>query len=290
MQRLSRTARHAALFVGLLTAFFVLLSWQANRSRTLETARGAVTGVASPVQRFLGGVAATVTGVWTGYLDLVGASDRAERLQAEVDGLQRRLTSLDETRRENFRLRALLGLERRVEGRHRVATVVGRTLAHRYQSVTLDRGSADGIRLDAPVLAPDGGLVGRVVQVSRWTSIVQLVTDPFAGVGARLVHSRATGLIAGTDGPLLQLRYIDTMTPVDAGEQVVTSGEDGIYPAGLPVGTVSGLEVGPPVPGTPRVPLAREETAMFLEITVDPAVDVTRVETVLVLDPEPEDQ
>lgn len=285
MQRLSRTARHAALLIGLLTVFFVLLSWQVNRTRTLDAARGAVTGVVSPFQRVFGGAVSAVTGAWGGYFDLLRADEEAERLQAEVDRLERSLASLEETRRENFRLRALLGLGKQVEQDHRVATVVGRSLAHRYQSVTLDRGSADGIRIDAPVLAPDGALVGRVVQVSRWTSVVQLITDPFSGVGARLTHSRATGLVAGSDGPLLELRYIDTMTPVDTGESVITSGEDGIYPPGLPIGTVTEFEVGPPVPGTPRVPLAREETALFLEITVTPAADVTRVETVLVLDP-----
>lgn len=285
MQALSRTARQAALLIGLLTTFFVMLSWQVNRSRTLETARGAVFQVVSPAQRILSTLTTGVSGLWSGYVGLVGTAEEAAALRQEVASLTRRLGALEETRRENARLRALVGLEERVPTGHRVAGVVGRDLAHRYQAVTLDRGSADGVRLQAPVLAPDGSLIGRVVEVARWTALVQLVTDPFAGVGARLAGSRATGLATGMDGPLLDLRYVDTMTPVREGEAVLTSGEDGIYPPGLSIGTVASFAVGPPVPGTPRVPLARDETALFLEIQLRPAADVTRIETVLVLDP-----
>lgn len=288
MQGLTRTARKAVLLIGLLSVFFGLLSWQVNRAATLTTARGAVFQVVSPMQRLAAGLTGGVAGIWDGYLGLIGAAREAEELRTRVDDLERRIRDLDEVERENVRLRSMLGMDDALERPHLVAGVIGRDIAHRYQSVTLDRGSADGVRKDAPVLAPNGTLVGRVVQVARWTSLVQLVTDPFAGVGARLVYSRASGLIVGLDGPTLELQYIDTMTEILSGEMIVTSGEDGIYPAGLPIGRVLSFEVGPPVPGTPRIPLSREETALFMEIMVDPMIDVTRIETVLVLQPDPE--
>lgn len=288
MQGLTRNARKAALLIGLLTLFFVLLSWQVNRARALETARGAVFQVMSPLQRIASALSGGVSGLWSGYFALAGATERAAELEGRVRELERELGSLRETARENRRLRAILGMEQATDRPHRVASVVGRDVAARYQSMTLDRGSADGVQLDAPVLAPDGTLVGRVVQVARWTSLVQLLTDPLAGVGARLVYSRSSGLVAGTDGPELELRYIDTMTEILPDELVVTSGEDGIFPPGLPIGRVVRFEVGPPLPGTPRIPLSRDETAMFMEIVVAPAVDVTRLEIVLVLAPEVE--
>lgn len=283
MQPLTRTARPAALLIALLVAFFILLSLQVNRGRTLDTARGTVFQIVSPAHRLVTSITSGVGGLWSSYFGLVDAAREAARLRERVGELERRLSGLERAERENIRLRSILGMDEAVTRGHQVARVIGRDIDLRYQSITLDRGSADGVAVDAPVLAPDGSLVGRVVQVARWTSLVQLITDPLAGVGARLVYSRAAGLAAGSNGPELELRYIDTMTEILDDELVVTSGEDGIYPPGLPIGRVVSFEVGPPVPGTPRIPLAREETALFMEIAVRPAVDVTRIEEVLVL-------
>ena len=189
-------------------------------------------------------------------------------------------------RRENERLRRLLNIVDDVPAGWSVATVIGREPSQRYSSLTLDRGSAAGIRIDATVIAPDGSLVGRIVETGVWTSLVQLVTDPLAGVGARLATSRATGLVSGTGGALLELRYIDSLTEVVPGEVVLTSGEDGIYPPGQLIGQVEAFTFGPPVPWTRSVPLPREQSALFLEITVRPAVAVDRLQTVLVLAPQ----
>lgn len=285
MQARSRAARKAGLVTGLLLLFFVMLTYQVNAARTLSTARGAVLGVVSPVHRAASAAVLGVTSLWRGYIGLVGTAARNTELHAEVSDLRRRLREIEETRHENDRLRALLGLDPPSTETARPARVIGRDLAHRYQALTLDRGSADGIVLDSPVLSPQGSLVGRVVQVARWTSIVQLITDPLSGIGARLAESRATGLVDGNDGPELELRYITSMTRIRLQEPVVTSGEDGLYPAAIRVGTVASFTVGPPVPGTPRVPLAREETALFLEVRVRPDVDVLRLETVLIIAP-----
>jgi rod shape-determining protein MreC len=283
-QGLSRTARNAGLLVGLLTAFFVLASYQADRGRAVSAARGVVVGAVSPVQRIVSGVVGAVAGVWNGYFDLVGASSENERLRAERDALEQQVRSYRELRRENERLRGLLRVTGDVPAGWRVATIIGREPSQRYSALTLDQGSADGVRVDAPVIAPDGSLVGRIVEAGRWTSLVQLITDPLAGVGARLATSRATGLVSGTGGALLDLRYIDSLTEVYTGEEILTSGEDGIYPPGLLIGKVDSFTFGPPVPGTHSVPLTREQSALFLEITVRPAVMVDRLETVLVLD------
>jgi rod shape-determining protein MreC len=124
--------------------------------------------------------------------------------------------------------------------------------------------------------------VGRVIHVNLWTSIVQLVTDPLSGVGSRLVQSRTTGLMSGNGAGPLRLNYISTRANVAVGEAIVTSGEDGIYPPDLLIGTVTRIDIGPPVPGTPRVPLMREQIALFKVIVLDPAIDVLSLENVLV--------
>lgn len=283
-QGLSRTARNAGLLIGLLAAWFVLASYQADRARAVSTARGVFVGAVSPIQRLVSGAVGGVASVWNGYFDLVGAAAENDRLRAERDALEQQVRSYRELRRENERLRELLQITAEVPGEWRVADVIGREPSQRYSSLTLNRGRIAGVRVDAAVIAPDGALVGRIVHTGPWTSLVQLITDPLAGVGARLSISRASGLVSGNGSARLDLRYIDSLTEVAPGEEILTSGEDGIYPPGLLIGQVDAFTFGPPVPGTGSVPLVREQSALFLEISVRPAITVDRLETVLILD------
>ncbi len=283
-----RTARGAGLVFGLLAFFFLLMSYQVNRSRTLATARSAVTGVVSPFQRLATSAVGGTRAAWGKYVELLGSADELDRLREDNARLQRQLAAAAAAGHENRRLRAMLRVTKSVPGTWIAAQVVGRDLAHRYQSLQLDRGSADGVGFDDAVVSPAGALVGRVIQVSRWTCAVQLLTDALSGVGARLGESRASGLLAGADGPLLELRFIRTLDDATVGESVETSGEDGIYPAGIPIGQVTRAGVGPAAPGTPPVPLARDETALFMQIEVRPHVDMMRLENVLVLHREPQ--
>lgn len=285
MQALSRTARNAALILALLMTFFLMMSLQVNRGSTLAAARGAVTGITSPVQRVGSAIGGLVTSTWGRYVWLVTADRENKALRQRVADLERRVAASDAARRENSRLRGLLGVHASLEGEWIGARVAGRDFTQRYETVTINRGSRDGIALDAAVIGAGGALVGRIVQVNLWTSTVQLITDPLSGVGARLANSRATGLVSGGSAAALSLSYISTRTEVTVGEAIVTSGEDGIYPADLIIGHVTSIDVGPPVPGSPRVPLMREETALFKVIRLDPVIDVLRIENMLVQTP-----
>jgi len=282
MQALSRTARNAGLLLALLMTFFLIMSLQVNRGSTLAAARGAVTGVTSPVQRIGSVIGGLATSTWNRYVWLVTTARENEVLRQRLAELERRMAAGDAAKRENIRLRGLLGIHASLEGEWIGARVAGRDFTQRYATVIINRGSRDGIERDAAVIGAGGALVGRIIQVSLWTSTVQLITDPLSGVGARLSDSRATGLVSGNSDSALRLDYISTRADVAVGEAIVTSGEDGVYPPDLMIGHVTSIDVGPPVPGTPRVPLMREETALFKVILLDPVVDVLQIENVLV--------
>lgn len=284
MQPLGRTARNAGLLAGLLVVYFVAISYQANRTRTVSVARDAVLTTVSPVQRLFSGGIAAWSNLWDSYYGLLGAAHENRVLNDEVNALRQQVRSLQELRRENERLRTIAGLDADIIGTGHAARVIGRDATQRFSALTIDRGSIAGVTTDAAVIAPDGAVVGRVVEVTPWTSLVQLITDPLAGAGGRLQSSRATGLVVGANGPRLQLRYVDSLTEVQTGEEVITSGDDGVYPPGLLIGYVVDLQLGAPGSGTPSVTLPREQSALFLEVTVRPAVNVDRLETVLVLD------
>ena len=166
------------------------------------------------------------------------------------------------------------------------AQTIGRDIAHVYERFIVNRGSRDGVVVDSAVVAPNAVVVGRVVLVSPYTSTVQLITDPKSAVGAKVARSGAHGVVHGAGGASLGFAYVTSLADVRPGDMLVTSGDDGIYPAGLEIARVTSVEEGAPVPGVPRLPdLARTETALFHEIALEPLTDVREVDQVLLLVP-----
>ena len=149
------------------------------------------------------------------------------------------------------------------------ANVIGESLSNFEWSVTIDRGSSDGVAVDMPVIA-DKGLVGRVTEVASHWSKVMLIIDPRSAVAARLVSSGETGLLTGQarNAPIMDLVGPDTV--VGADEQVVTSGyQNGLYPPDIPVGFVSSVYTRP--------------GSLTKSIEVRPAVDFSSLEFVEVV-------
>lgn len=285
MEAISRHAGSVALLVGLLLVFFALISYQVNRSETVSVVEGTVLTVVSPVHRMLAVGWLGLVHTWQGYVGLVGTAEEVVALRTRLAALERQVDTLQEASRENARLRSLLHLQADLDLPSLSAETIGRDVAHAFETITVSRGGRDGVPRDAPVLAANGALVGRVIHVAPWTSMVQLITDSQSAVGARVARSRASGVIHGQGRSLLQLAYVHSLSDVQPHDLVVTSGEDGLYPAGIPIGRVHHVKPGSPVPGTPPVPLNREETALFLDVSVAPLVDVRRVEQVLLLLP-----
>ena len=143
--------------------------------------------------------------------------------------------------RENDQLRALVGWQRQTPWRLKLASVIMRDPANWWRSVQIDLGSRDGLRENLPVLTPDG-LVGRVSSVGFARSQVVLLGDPNCRVSARVenpVHD--IGIISAggpLDSSLVELTYLSGNADLKSGENVVTSGEGGIFPPGLPIGQI----------------------------------------------------
>jgi rod shape-determining protein MreC len=142
-------------------------------------------------------------------------------------------------------------------------------------TVTINKGSNQGVKLDLPVVASGKRLVGHVIRVAPDSSIVQLIVDPDSSVAGRLEISRTTGLLAGQGDRDMKMGLVDTSTEVQAGEQVVTAGYripgvgQSLYPPGILIGTVSHV-----------VP---DVAALEKFITVSPAVDFSSLDIVLVV-------
>jgi len=164
-----------------------------------------------------------------------------EDLRRENQQLRLQAMQAEETARENGRLRQLLSWQKQTPWKLKLAKVVLREPANWWRTVQIDLGSRDGLRVNMPVLTPDG-LVGRVSSVSLTRSQVVLLGDPNCKVSARVENeTRDTGII-GASGPLetdlVALGYLSRNANLKPAQSVLTSGVGGIFPQGIPIGKV----------------------------------------------------
>ena len=108
-------------------------------------------------------------------------------------------------------------------------------------TVTIDKGSADGLTINMPVTS-SAGVIGQIIEVSAKTSTVRLIGDENSGVSAMVQDTRAQGMLQGQADGTLRLEYVSVDSDVKVGDIIVTSGIGGVFPKGLPLGTVSSVE------------------------------------------------
>jgi len=209
-----------------------------------------------------------VTGTLASYVDLRHARAENIDLRERNDQLLGELNDLRERAAELERLRTQLALPPRADYRSLAANIIARNTSTWFRRLTIDRGTLDGVKLNMPVTTA-GGVVGRIISVGPNYAVVQVITDKQAGVGAMLQNSRAMGEVRGLDSSDCELKNISTATTVQEGESVVTTGLDRIYPKGLLIGMVGGIEQDPNAP--------------FNKIVIKPTAPVDRLEHVLVL-------
>lgn len=216
-----------------------------------------------------------IKGIWNGYFRLRDSTSENERLKTERAQLETQMVEFREKAKLFDQLNALNDW-RSVNAYQGIsARVISRDANQWFNTVIIDRGSLAGIVKDQPVVTPDG-LVGRVILVTPLASQVLLVTDERHGAGAAVIgqtaESRWTGIIEGKSESLCQMRFIAPPEKIENGEQVITSGQDGLYPPGLLIGRVKSN-------GTLAAPSL---------VDIQPAVALGKLETVTVIQVPPE--
>ncbi|HYJ47895.1 MAG TPA: rod shape-determining protein MreC, partial [Pyrinomonadaceae bacterium] len=235
-------------FAGLLVFQLALMAYDAHDSVTKQRmVRVWAQALISPFQRAASGAGNAGSGVIQYINNMRNAASENVQLKQRIDQMEAELSQLRETRDENGRLRALLGFKEKSQFGTVTASVIARDPSLWFDTVTINRGSSDGIELNMPVVTPSG-IVGRVVTLSPWTAQVMLITDERAAAGAvvgQLGQSNALGSVKGLgNNGLLEMRYVSGLEEVNPGDYVVTTGQDGIYPAGINVGEVVEVKKG----------------------------------------------
>lgn len=259
--------RPVVLLVVVVLAQVLLLAAQIKREQDVRLIRVWAVAAVTPFQQLGTWVIDVAQAAWGGYVGLRHARRDNESLKSEVRELKMLTQRLESRAAERDRLAALLAFrEQHPEAQLLPARVIAASPGGSSKTIYLDRGSDDGVRKDLGVITADG-VVGKVLEVYGNTAQVLLLTDRESGVGARLAASRTSGVVRGWGEPLVTMEYVINDQEVAAGEAVVTSGQDRIFPKDLPVGTVTETRVGSP----------------FKVIRVRPAARLDRLEEVFIL-------
>ena len=258
------------LFVGalLLYPLATYLS-SGHRGRDPNLVDRAVLWVAAPIQDALTSITNGIGGGVSGYLALRGSHEEALACRTELAETRAELHTLKEAEGTNARLKAMLGYVESTVQPEIAARVIGINLSPHFLSMRINRGEDDGVHKGMPVVTPEG-VVGQVISAVGGSADVMLVSDPQSKVGVTLQRSRVRATAVGVgEGKLLALDNAARADDVVDGDLVITSGTDGIFPQGLVVGKIEDVK--------------HVSTGMFLSAGVVPAVNLQRVEEVLVV-------
>ena len=259
------------VFFSALALFLMVAD---GRFRIVQPLRAGLAVVLLPIQRAL----AVPVDLWKSAADYMGGLDRAlqagRTAEARLAAQSEQAARVDQLRAENERLRGLLGLRPALATRTLAAEVMYEAADPYSRKVFIDRGQTQGVSPGSPVIN-DAGVLGQVTRLYPLTAEVTLLVDKDAAIpvlnNRTQQRSVAFGGLQLSGGGAMELRFLSGNADVKPGDEMVTSGIDGVYPPGLPVGRVATVD--------------RRADATFARILVEPAARADAVRHVLVLEP-----
>ena len=228
----------------------------------------------APLECAVDSVFSSVGGAWKRYVMLVGLERKNKELEAKIVSLVRDVGDYREMSLECARLREIMNMKKGFEFTTVAARVVGRNRSSVFKTVLINKGTADGIKTGFPVMGT-GGVAGRIMETSRNVSKVLLLVDYNSNIDVLVQRNRCQGVLRGCGSSGCELRYVQKSEDVKTGDVVVSSGLAGVFPRGLLIGKVAVVKKG--------------EVGLFQKIMVHPAADIARLEEVLVILREKED-
>lgn len=268
--------RHRNRFVlGLMVlSCFMLLSMQAHGNQPIYVSKAQTMtfSVVSVLQSGVGRIVMPVMDAFGTVQEFGSLRYEKKKLLADNIRLQEGQRQLKELKDENKRLRNLVGYIDSHEFEYVPARVVARSVNEWQSAVTIDKGLSDGVKENMAVV--DGsGLVGRTASLSGHAAKVLLITDRRCVVGVKTVQGEEFGIIEGAGVSGIPIRYLDRTAKIEEGDDVVTSGLGGVFPADIFIGKVSSV--------------VRPKLSIEKMVIIEPKVDLARLNQVLVITTSP---
>lgn len=229
--------------------------------------------IVHPIAEGTGNLSGGAGVVFRRYLALVGTAQENVSIKKENADLKAKIISFEESEKENGRLKKLLDFPSIGTTKKIGAKIIGEDAAFESIAFVINAGTAEGVKLRQPVITSDG-VAGTITKVYSHSSVFNAVIDPAHDVDGTIARSRAHFLVEG-HGPSLtgRLKYLDRAEDIRVGDLVLSSGYDGVFPAGLSIGYV--------------VKVNRPRMGVSQSAEVRPSVDFGRLEEVIVLETEP---
>lgn len=205
---------------------------------------------------------------WNHYIALQGVYEKNLALQDDIQRLKEEITQLREQTIISEQLTQLLSFQQAGPIETVAARVIGRNATNWYRALILDKGEREGIKPNMGVIT-QAGVVGRVVKTHPSTAVVLLLTDPNVAIPAMIQRGRDEGIVHGTAQGYVRMKYLPPLSPVQPGDNVVTSGLTGAFPRGLQIGQIHRLQ--------------KADTELFQAAEIQPIVDFSKLEGVLVI-------
>lgn len=230
-------------FVILLAAAMILLLAGRGNSERLETFRAMVSDITAPLLEM---ISWPVQALRSGYEEIdqyYSTVEENQRLRKEVERLTAWHSTALKLQQENKEFRSMLNVHDVPDAPYVSARVIGDLGSPFVHTVLINAGIKEGVQKDMPVVGPEG-LIGRVVSAGSRVSRVLLLSDLNSRVPVRLEASGYQSVLAGDNENLPQLFYLPSGAKVKRGDRLITSGHGGVFPPGIPVGSVSRLDGG----------------------------------------------
>ena len=234
----------------------------------IHAVRAGVVTITSPVRSLGSVIASPFNGLGNIFANLTASQETLDELREQNKELTAQVAELSEAQETATRLEGLLELKSTYNLQSTAARIVGSSTDAWSRTVTIDKGSLDGLAINMPV-TDSSGVIGQIIEVAPTSAVVRLITDEASGVSAMVQSTRAQGILQGQPDGTLRLEYVSVDADVKEGDIIVTSGIGGIYPKGLPLGTVASVE--------------REPNALYYTVVVNVTSTTENNEEVLVI-------
>ena len=262
--------KNLIVLIALIFFHLMLISIQVPLGNEQSYFEKGFSSVFSPVQHGILSFFGSIGKLWKNYFYFRNVQTQNQRMREKMFLLRQENTLLKNVLNK---LRSEKEIEENISKIYQnilPAQVIGFDASNLYKSATINKGSVDGIKRNMVVLDKDGNLVGRIVgPVTLMEARVQLITDSASGVGVFSQINKVMGVLKGDVNGLCSFNYVlVTELGISVGEEVVTSGYDGIYPKGIKIGKIISME---------------DTTSLHQDITVKPYIDFRYLDQLAVI-------
>jgi rod shape-determining protein MreC len=264
-------SKKMVMIVGLImlvTVSILMLSLSSRRPFLAYGPGRLAIALTAPFQKIFSSTSHAFRDIWEHYFYLITVAEQNERLTQELQQAKALNNQYREAFLSNQRLKQLLELKQEIQRPVIAAQVIGKDPSPWFQTIMVDKGSSDGVIKGLPVVNASG-VVGLVVGATNHYAKVMLITDPNSAVDAVVQENRARGIIKGGTSGYCVFDYVLRKHTLKVGDKVITSGMDGVFPKGLPIGLVSEI--------------FKQNAGIFQEVTLEPFVDFERLEEVVII-------